>query len=565
MKSKRILALMATLLIGGTSVGSLAACGGSVGNKIELDPNKANLIVATFDGGVGYEWLEEAAARFEGIYKDATHFQEGRTGVKIHVDPQKEKYRGEALQEDSLKRDMYFTEGVDYYTFVNKGKVADITDIVSGENSSLEAYGESGTIAEKIDPNFAGYLTAKDDHYYMLPFYDGFYGFIYDIELFENNGFFLDKDGDYTPIQIPDEATAEEIEAIRKEYNDNKSNGPDGEHGTYDDGLPATYEEMIALCDRIVSKGCIPFCYSGQYSDYVSKACRDFIADYEGYDGFSLNYTFDGTANIVTDVTDDWTVETKEVTITQKNAYELQKQAGKYYALKMQETLFGSLEYIGGSWNSYSFTVAQREFIKSKYKEAPYAMLVDGIWWENEASEAFKSFEDETGESKEDRRFGFLPMPKVNEERVGEKQTMFSANSSFGFINADCENMELAKEFMKFLHTDSEMSKFSAKTSISRALNYKVSEADKAYATNFGKSVIEMRNAANVVYPYSSLELVINNPSFFAEEKWFLTATVDGRVVKSPFDAFKKNSATAEEYFNGLYTYQSKQWSSLKN
>lgn len=573
MKRKRLLALMSTLLIGATSASTFVGCGGAGGSKIELDPNKANLLVATFNGGVGYEWLEEAAARFEAIYANSTHFEEGKTGVKIHVDKNKDSYKGGQLLEKTLKMDVYFTEGVEYYSFINKGKVADITDIVSGENSSLEAYGESGKIADKIDKNFDGYLTsATGGKYYMLPFYDGFYGFVYDIELFEEYGFFMDKDGDFARLRIDKETmTEEEIEAARVEYNANKSNGPDGEFGTYDDGLPATYEEMIAMCDRIVEMGCIPFCYSGQYSDYVSKACRAFAVDYEGYEGYSMNYTFNGTATLVADVEDDGSllgnVKTEEVQINESNGYEIQRQVGKYYALKMQEELFGSTKYIGTQqgnvWNSFSFTVAQAEFIKSKYSSKPYAMLADGVWWENEATSAFKDFESTTGESKEDRRFGWLPMPKApGEEASG--QTLFSANQSFAFINAKCENMDLAKEFMKFLHTDEEMSRFSAKTSISRALNYKVDSEIAKTATSFGKNVIEMRNSSTVVYPYSALKVVIDNPTTFDEATWGLWSTVGGRVQKNPFEVFQKNKADAEEYFNGLYAYQKAQWKALK-
>ena len=124
--------------------------------------------------------------------------------------------------------------------------------------------------------------------------------------------------------------------------------------------------------------------------------------------------------------------------------------------------------------------------------------------------------------------------------------------------------MELAKEFMRFLHTDAEMSKFSAKTSISRSLNYEVNDADKLTATHFGKSLIEMRSMSKVVYPYSSLPLVINNASSFTEGSWYLTASVKGKTFNNPFNAFKDGDATAAEYFNGLYTYQQSMWSSLQ-
>jgi ABC-type glycerol-3-phosphate transport system substrate-binding protein len=232
----------------------------------------------------------------------------------------------------------------------------------------------------------------------------------------------------------------------------------------------------------------------------------------------------------------------------------------------MQEKLFGSVKYIGNTYNSFDFTAAQAEFIKSKYGTKRYAMLLDGVWWENEADSVFTELETIRFESKSDRRFAFMPMPKAT-AAVGDEarpQTMFSANSSFGFISKNAANMELAKEFMRFLHTDSEMSKFSAMTSIPRALNYEVKEEDMATATHFGKSLLEMRMNAKVVYPYSSLSLVINNSASFTEGMWYLTASVGGATLNNPFTAFKNGTATAAEYFNGLYTYQKSAWNNLR-
>ena len=552
MKTKRIFALAATVLMGATTMSAFSACGGTKVQDEEYDATKANLTVATFDGGVGRAWLDDAAARFEELYKDATNFQEGRTGVNIIVDGSKDKYGGKTLSEKALNKDVYFTEGVDYYDFVNKGKVADITDVLTG---SMTTYGESGTIEDKMDNSFKSFMTAgTEGKYYMVPFYDGFYGFIYDIDLFESEGFYFDQDGDF--LMLSDESEREEFVA-------NKSNGPDGKKGTYDDGLPATYEQMISLVDQIVAKSCIPFCYSGMYNDYVSKAFRAFIADYEGYEGFSLNYNFNGTAELVKNINADGSIETEEVAITEDNAYELQRQGGKYYALKMQEELFGSVKYIGNNWNGLDYTVAQSTFIKSKYTSKPYAILVEGVWWENEASATFTEIENIRGEKKSDRNFGFLPIPKAPGKEAGD-QTMFSSNSSFGFINKNCSNMELAKEFMRFLNSDAEMSKFSAKTSIPRSLNYTVSEGDKATATSFGKSLIAMRESSKVVYPYSSLPLVINNSASFTEERWFLTSEVSGKTLNNPFNAFKDGTATAAQYFNGMYSYHSNMWSTLK-
>ena len=556
-RSKRFFALTSAVLMCATTMSIFGGCG-TPAEDSGYDATKANISVATFTGGVGRAWLDDAIARFEELYKDADYFQEGRVGVKVSLVGDKTTYVGNALAESgNLKKDVYFTEAVDYYTFVNKGMVADISDVVTG---SLSTYGESGTIEDKLNPSLKDFMTAKDGKYYMLPFYDGFYGFTYDVDLFEQKGFYFDDDGDF--IRISDFDSREEFEAA-------KSNGPDGVDGTYDDGLPATYDQMIELCDQIARKSCVPFCYSGEKAEgYVNRPFFAYVADYEGYDRFVLNNSFSGTARLVKTITEnagtmEATIEFEDVPISASNGYELQRQAGKYYALKMEEALFGSTKYIGGTFNMTDYTVAQSNFIKSKYTNKPYAMLSEGVWWENEAEPTFVEIENSRGEKKTDRRFGFLPVPKVNAEAAGG-QTMFSVNSSFGFINKNCQNMALAKEFMRFLHTDAEMSKFSAKTSIPRSLIYEVDPADRENATYYGKTLIDMRSAAQVVYPFSSANIVIQNPNNFDPNTWFAYSTVGGRLRTNAFNTFKENQANALQYFNGLYTYQYGIWNGLQ-
>ena len=552
MKNK-ILALITALLLSLSSLGLFASC--AVEEENGEDVTKANLYVATYNGGIGRAWLDDAVQRFQDLYADATHFQEGRKGVKIHVDADKDKYSGKELVNKTLNKDVYLTEGVEYYEYVNAGKVAQINDVVNG---SLSAYGESETIKDKLDTTFSAYLTAKDGNYYMLPFYDGFYGFIYDIELFETKGFYFNKNGDFIRLQN---------ESQRADFEAKKSSGPDGDYSTtYDNGLPATYEQFVKLFDQIRLKSCTPLCYAGGDQDYVDKAFRALIADYEGYDNLVINYTFSGTAvTLVKEIKADGTVVTEKLDINQDNAYELKRQPGNYYFLDMMEKLF-TVDNVGGKWNQTSYSQAQKDFIGSKYGEnVPYAMLTEGVWWENEAAQgtAFSDNELLYGETREDRRFGFLPMPKSDPSRIGEQQTLLSANSSYCFINKDCSNMELAKEFLRFLHTDAEMSKFTAKTGVTRSFSYDISAEDEKNASAFGKSIIALRKNAKVVYPYSSLELVINNSSAFTEERWFLTSIVNDQTRNRPSLAFQDGVADAKTYFNGLYNYHKNSWGSL--
>ena len=555
MKTKKFAALMATLLMGTAAMGAFSGCGGEEMIDSNYDETKASISIGTYAGGVGRAWLDDAARRFEKLHENSTFG--GKTGVTVSVDAHKVTYGGANLETGALTKDIYFTEGVNYYKFITANKAADISDVV--KNSA--GYGETGTIEAKIDQGMKEYLTANTDgKYYMLPFYTGFYGFTYDVDLFEEESFYFDDQGGFIGLSKEDKGNAE----ARKAFEAAKSNGPDGKENTYDDGLPTTYEQMIELCDAIKDKGFIPFCYAGS-TEYVDKAFRSYISDYEGYDAMRLNYTLNGKANLVTEIVNG-VAKTEEVDVTPADAYKLQKQAGKYYALMMEEKLFGEFDYIGGEQNTMGHTEAQRKFIYSKYEADQsnrYAMLAEGVWWENEAEETFKEIEVQRKESKHDRRFAFMPVPKASPDRVGE-QTMLSLNSSYGFINKDSANLELAKEFMRFLHTDAEMSKFSAKTSIPRALNYTVSAEDRATATTFGQSLIDMRSNAKVVYPYSSTSLVLNNTAAFDEVKWFSTILLGKEEVNAPIKIFQAGKADAETYFNSLYTYQESKWSTLK-
>ena len=559
MKRSKFLSLTMASLI---SLGALVGCGGTPAgpsssggestNEPQGDSNKVVLTVATYDGGIGHKWLEDAEKRFEAIYGNSTQF--GKEGVDVVVSYNKGNYNGENLFEKrQLDKDVYLTEGVDYAGFVKENLVADITDVAKGA-----AYGETvevdGTIEDKLDESFKEFLTANDaGKYYMLPFYDGFYGFIYDIDLFEEQGFYIGSNGAF--IARNEGETQEAFDA-------RKSAGPNGVAGDYDDGLPATYAEFESLLKQITKKSITPFAYSGKYTGYVNKACRSFAIDYEGYEGSRINYTLFGEDVDLIKVDDSGKITHDTMDINESNAYELQRQAGRYYAMMMEEKLFGSVDYIG-SYNSDDFTKAQDKFVKSFFTGDQYAMLVDGVWWENEAENSFTFSKNTWKKGKEDRRFGLLPLPKADASRAGE-QTLFSANRSFCFVNKNCANMDLAKEFVRFLHSDAEMSKFTAKTSVPRSFNYDVSAEDRVSATYYGKAIIDMRAQSKVVYPYSSSKLVLNNPTTFGADEWYFSTTIGSDIgIINPFVSFK-GETTAISYFNGMYTYHKDQWNKLR-
>ena len=518
-----------------------AGCGGGGGGGKEVE-GKTNITVGTYNGGVGLPWLEAAARRFEKAYENVS-FEDGKTGVAVRVMDGK---TGTLLENSSLDRDVFFTESVDYFSFVQKtGKFADISDVVTAELSEAKVdLGDSGTIEDKLDPALKEFLTAKDGKYYALPFYDGIYGIAYDVDMFAAKGWYFDEAGGFTKT--------------------NKSTGLDGVSGTYDDGLPKTYAQFTELIEKIREGGAIPFIYATESMPYFNNLLANFWADYEGKDKMQRNWSLSGETDIITSFNESGPVITTTTIDGESNYMELQKQPGKYYALKfLKEVMMSS----GQNYKSATdFQGAQYQFLCGQFPHTkePVAMIVEGAWFENEAdmsgSYELASMEDLSYDFSQDykltRKIGFMPIPMADDTASGaHKQTLLSTNESFCFVNGGTTGakLEVAKEFVKFMHTNSELALFTAKTSIPRPFNYTISPDLQQGMSYFGKSLMEIKNSSDIVYPYSNHEYYVAHSAQFKFGEWGWKGHVSGDLVTNAFDYFRVNSGkTAIDYFNGL-------------
>lgn len=508
------------------------------------DATKTNIRVATYEGGLGKQWLEAAAKEFESKYADHS-FEEGKKGVAVHVEFCQS---AAMLVNQSLKSNIYLTELFDYYTWVNDGKVADISSAVTG--SLKDEFDEDGTIKGKLDQQFVDFLTAKDGKYYALPFYDGFMGFVYDVDWFAKNGYFFKKGGGFTGDM------------------NNLAEGPDGVPGTWDDGMPATYDDFATLLAKIESDGGTPVIYGSDAVDYWQKALTSWWANYEGKDSMLTNWTLEGTFDRVT-ATDGRNVTTDKFTLDASNiataAKELQKQPGKYYTLKFVEDVLCSKQT---NYTSTGYLNAQKFLVNTSIAgqtKTQYSLLLDGAWWENEATlndvfglaaSADLNYDPTAGDYKSTRRFAMMPVPRAyGQTTENYKQTLYSDNAAFCFVSANTTGakLDVSKLFLQFLHTDEQLSSFTAKTSIPRCLNYEISEADQAKMTYFGKYMMEMKAASDVVYPYSGTDYYLKNSGTFTLANWGWKSVVSGVVQTNPFQAIANGKTSAKDYFEGLY------------
>ena len=553
---KSIKRAIATCLVAVLGIAA-AACGSTKqpgGDDIIIDERKTQLYIANYDGGVGREWLDAVAAMFEEQYKDE-EFEAGKKGVQVVVHNNKD-YNGSYIinKMASYTHDVFFTEDVNYYDHVAQGNFVDISDIVTAD---LGDFGETGvTIEKKMDTDLAAYYKhVNDGKYYALPFYDGFYGFMYDIQLFENNCLYFAKE----PVDLGDG----EYDYFVEDGKDVslRSAGPDGDFETeYDNGLPSTYDEFEMLLENMLANKMVPFIYSGAASSYVKRSFVSVWANNEGKEQMMLNFNFgsDTEANKATtliDVNSSGVVTPiADTTITSSNGYMLQKQAGKYYALKLLDSIANGNQKRNLEQNSRSHTDTQNLFLLGKLNSSAtkYGFLVDGSWWENEASSVFANnaitYGDNAG--KQARKFGFLPMPKVSDSSPS-KNTLISLNASACFVNKYGRQPELGKLFLKFAHTNKALSTMNAISSVTRPFSYTISGSDQAQMTDYAKNLYELKKNSNVVYPYSNNRFFVENGSYFNIESWaWRTST-----ATDPFDEFlSKNAMSPERYFNALYT-----------
>lgn len=560
---KKIKLLLAGVLMV-FSLAVLAACddGNTVGTIEKVDHTKTQLYVYNFDGGFGQKWLNEVKLRFQDTYADYQG-KDGKVGVQVLIENGKND--GGKLLEDirNNRNEIIFTENVSYYQYIAKGGMYDITDITT---DILTEYDESVSIFDKLSKEQQDYFKTSNDKIYAIPYRSNFEGIIYDIDLFDDNGLYFEKGGcpsefsAFTQKNNTDKATGKFEGYFYTNLAGERSAGPDGLYGTKDDGLPATYEEFYQLCGDMKSTyGITPFIWHGKAEtrpDYLYKFMEQLIADYEGLEGYTTYFTYDGMANNLVDSIDaDGTVVKKAPTkITANNGYLVSHSAGRYYATTFMETIIKNNYYNSKAFNgTYTHLLAQEDYLKSKYEGNGAAFLLDGIWWENEADATgiFKDMANIEGAGRMERRFGMLSLPKPTENEIGQVATYSDNLYSLGFINGNIkpEKLELAKAFFKLCFTEAENVQFNINTGCPRPMAYTMSDEDMAKLSPFSKEVYQIVQESPIVYAFANNEVY---KEYGTRRHLRQGGAYEINISANVFDAFKYEGAsnTSESIFN---------------
>ena len=566
--AKKILTLTiaAATLIGMTACNVTPGPGDTASEQESVNPEMVQLNVYNYDGGYKTEWLDRAKARYEELHKNDVYGD--KKGIQIRVTPGKLSLDPSSVKKD--KYDVYFTESADYYTYVNQNAFLDITDVLTKENP----YEKGKTIESKLNSYQRDYFN-KDGKYYALPGYAGFFGIVYNLDLFYDNEYYIRKDADF--------ADKDNLGKYFTNVESEKSVGPDGKAGTNDDGLPVTYDEFFMLCRRMLATNVTPLVWSGTYAQkHLTGLTHSLAAQAEGAEQMMMTFTNKGTATTLGKIENGTFVKDAEPTeITTKNGYELARRKGNYDALTFINELINGMVndihyYHDDSFkNGFSHTNAQEAFLKdgNVNNNNKIGMLVDGAWWESEASDVFTGMATSNGDkySKTNRKFGWMPLPK--KERNDNGITLLEDMFSSVFVKSTIEENKkaIAIDFLQFLHTDDELRQFTVVTNTPKAFAYTMSEENMSKMTEFGRSLFTLKDSAEVVYPLDRNSVFVNNQSLFKDypaNGYYQSNVLSNNkrtLVSNPVYAFHDypNLYNPENYFEGMYDHLKNVKSSL--
>ena len=520
------------------ALGAFAGCGSYEDPVEEVDPNRRQIYVSMFNGGLGTEWLtKDVKAQYEAFDPE----------IQVIIDTN---YRDAVLSEMSgLETDIFINNADSYDLFATSGNLANITSWIEEDvyDANYEYVGkENGTVSilDRIPEDFKDYYQfSTPGSYYVTPFYEGIFGIYYDADLFD-----------------------------AKQLYTYGSYGPDGVQGTLDDDLPANWNDFLDLLQLIKNESVTPFAFGNL--DYIVKGFLNAVsAQHEGKKDFDLNRSFNGTDN---------TLGIINANAGTANFVELTKQEGRKAALTYANEIIKTANCTYESRAGQSHTEAGAQYVQSVQTGKRIAMFFEGNYWQNESRTTFNALEqikDEWGYYK--RNFRFMPIPKFDgtddsgvlaSDNVGKNTLYATGCESFIFVNnarvkngADAEtdvHTQDVKKFYQWLNSNKVCVTFSKHSGCFRTIDVKFSPTDLASCTSLTQNMYAYKYAetTEMCYALNLCKTRINQSETFQGFD-FNSKLSNGTVTSSPFSFFKTNSGDIDNYFNGIYRY----WTTVAN
>ena len=538
------------------SVSSVACGGKPAPSGEEIDKTKTQINVSHYLGGVGQAWIDKIETEFESLYANYEG-ENGKVGVQIIVNHHKKE--GDTLADDlkSNPDEVFFTDKSKYHDMVTQGSLLDLSSIITEKDQN------GVSLEDRMSEQQRAYYS-RNGSYYALPHYESFGGLFYNRNLFNDRQLYFAKGGvpsEYSTFTQQNNANpatgsapSSAIDYSYTNFAGEKSAGPDGKYGTDDDGLPATFDEFFALCDYMSGeKSITPFTWSGQFGKaYIHYLMKAIWADVEGAKGVSAAYNLSGEDIKIIDKITDNSVTFKTVDITNENAYLTYQSEGQYRAYEFVIKMLSKGEYLTDNSDkglSHTHTQAQREFILSEFEPAKWtaenrriAMIVEGNYWENEARDM--GIFDNVPQGKT-TSYAYLPVPKVDESRIGTKSTITEEQGNIAFIrsNVDASKKDLLLDFLAYCYSEEKLIEFTELSGMTRGLEYNLDNISGVGVTDMAQSLINTKKNSEMVYMVSGNPLYVNHQTYFSYRfgingyDWVLDYLVSGsRTTKNVFD-----------------------------
>lgn len=548
-KLSKILALLGALTL---SASCAFGCGGgggtnsgnsSDGGNNAASADKVEIRIETDNGGLGLTWINNAAARFAELHKDTEWGvdDKGKAKKGVYVTPIGSKSIGINENTPTSNTAIFDLSSVNNMQSVaGAGYILDLTKTMTEKYDARQ--GVQLSIEDKISEDSRSRYQ-YNGKYYGVPSIEYYPGVSYNVNLFVDDGYYLSKntDGDAYHSTILDKDfyfTANEAE---------KACGPDGEYGTADDGLPTSLHEFIALCERMKENGVSPLDFSGYYEYYSNFMLSALMTSMQGYDRAHSSYTLNGKAQIVTGFSEENLFPgvdgikkpiVQTVSVTEETGYYVTWSVERYYAEAFMELCIQKDWFSSSVSGNKDQKASMQQFIFSGYNGGEeIGMHIDGSFWYNEAKDAkyFDKYAQATGlgGGLNPRKVEWMSLPVTFDTTVtegnGSSQVLVDMWQSMLAVNANVEKNPALKnatlEFVKFLCSDSELSKYTALTSVMKALDYDLTSSDYESMGYYGQKLWDLVRGDN---DNKVLYFAGNNKTFEANANRFRHSYTNG-------------------------------------
>jgi hypothetical protein len=121
----------------------------------------------------------------------------------------------------------------------------------------------------------------------------------------------------------------------------------------------------------------------------------------------------------------------------------------------------------------------------------------------------------------------------------------------------------IAKDFLKFCHTETALQTFTSYTGVTRPFEYQITQEQYDSLTYYSKSLYDTYKMDNVdlVYDLPLCDTLITNAKYF-QSYWKWSTNISGSVYDNPFlDFINDTELSSLDYFKGLEDYHKTSWS----